>query len=137
MNNKKQEKNLVVLDRFRYLFNNCGFSQIEIAEKFNCDQSTINKHYNGGRAITLDFLIKYAKLFDCSTDYLLGLADNPTPNQDLNYFCEYTGLDEYTVEELHSAKEIYYKSKEEPLKIINHLIKEFFKCLEKVNANKE
>lgn len=43
----------------------------------NCNTSTITKHYNGDRTISTEFVIKYAKYFGVSADYLLGLSNVP------------------------------------------------------------
>jgi transcriptional regulator with XRE-family HTH domain len=52
-----------------------GITIEEFAKKIGiCDKSYRNWK-NGGRPIPSDVLIKIAKLFDCSTDYLLGLSD--------------------------------------------------------------
>ena len=43
----------------------------------DCKISTINKHYNGDRKISTEYVIKYAKYFGVSADYLLGLSNVP------------------------------------------------------------
>lgn len=43
----------------------------------SCNTSTITKHYNGDRCISTEYVIKYAKYFGVSTDYLLGLSNVP------------------------------------------------------------
>lgn len=46
-------------------------------------------------------LCAIAEFYSVSTDYLLGLADVPTTNQDKRFICEYTGLSETMVDQLH------------------------------------
>ena len=97
------DKNITTV-RLRQLIENSGKTRKEIAEQLKCDTSTITKHYNGDRDITTDFLIKYANLFNVSADYLLGLSDTPTTDKDIQFICEYTGLDENSIEALQTIK---------------------------------
>ena len=92
----------VSLKRFRELMDNSGKNRQEIAKIFGCDTSTITKHYNGDRGITTEQLIKYAKLFHVSADYLLGLSNAPTTDKNLQMICDYTGLSLAAVEVLHN-----------------------------------
>lgn len=69
------------LARFRKLVDK-EKSRDSIAKKMteqglDCKISTINKHYNGDRKISTEYVIKYAKYFGVSTDYLLGLSNVP------------------------------------------------------------
>ncbi len=58
-------------------------TQSELAKEFNVNQITISQYERGTRQISLDMLINYAKKFNVSTDYILGLTKNPTPNYDI------------------------------------------------------
>lgn len=49
----------------------------EIAEGIGCDTSTVTKHYTESRAVNIKYLKKYAEFFNVSTDYLLGMTENP------------------------------------------------------------
>lgn len=46
-------------------------------------------------------MVKLAKLYNTSTDYLLGLTDIKTTDTELKAVCEYTGL---TEEAIHNIK---------------------------------
>lgn len=46
-------------------------------------------------------LIKIAKYLNVSTDYLLGLSETPTADKDVQFICDYTGLDNGSVNTLH------------------------------------
>ena len=52
-----------------------GLSQVELSAVFGVDKSTIAKYETGGREPDLETLVKFAKYFKVSTDYLLGLED--------------------------------------------------------------
>lgn len=52
-------------------------SQQELAEALGLTQTTISGIESGIRTTTIEKLILLAKFFDVSTDYLLGLKDEP------------------------------------------------------------
>lgn len=94
----------ITTNRFRELIDNEKYKNIsraEIAKATDCDTSTITKYYNGQRQLSVDSVIKFAKYFNVSSDYLLGLSNVATTNINLKSICEYTGLDESTVNTLH------------------------------------
>lgn len=84
---------------------NSRMTREQIADKVQCDTSTITKYYNGDRCPKADVIIKLAKLFNVSTDYLLGITRTATTDKDMRFICDYTGLDEKTVKILNTLKE--------------------------------
>ena len=50
-------------------------SQKEIAEFLNIKQNTYSQYETGKRQLPIDLLIKIAKFYKVSTDYILGLED--------------------------------------------------------------
>ena len=96
--------NDVILQRVRKLIDGSGCSRQVIANAIGCDVSTITKQYNGDRIITVDYIIKYATIFNVSADYLLGLSNTPTTNKNIQFICDYTGLEENSIEELRKGK---------------------------------
>lgn len=98
----------VNLNRFRELIDNSGVSRQVIADFIGCDVSTVTKHYNGDRNITVDYVIKYAEYFNVSSDYLLGISDTPTTNKDIQFICDYIGVNEKAVESLHKFAEMKF-----------------------------
>ncbi len=117
---RMSDKLNIKLDRLKRLIDTKTREQI--AEALKCDTSTVTKHYNGDRRITIDYLVKYAQYFDVSTDYLLGLTDVATTDKDLQYICDYTGLEEAAVKELrnatHGADDFFEQPTEEYTKFI-------------------
>lgn len=71
---RKKVPYLVKIDRLRKLIDKEKSRQV-IADSFGCNVSTITKHYNGDNPVDLEMLYNYAKYFNVSTDYLLGLSD--------------------------------------------------------------
>lgn len=84
----------------REAIDNSGMTREQIADKVQCDTSSITKYYNGDRYPKTDVIIKLAKLFNVSTDYLLGVTDVTTTDKDLQFVCDYTGLKEETIKQL-------------------------------------
>ena len=52
-------------------------NQQELGEALGLTQKTISAIESGNRSTTIEKLILLAKFFDVSTDYLLGLKDEP------------------------------------------------------------
>lgn len=98
---KKVKENTVVLYRLQRLIDG-EQSRQTIADKIGCDVSLITKHYNGNKIVTIDSLKKYAEYFNVSTDYLLGLSEAKTTDKDLQFICDYTGLNENIITYFHN-----------------------------------
>lgn len=96
----------VNLEKFKKLVDDSTVSRQVIAKKIGCDVSTITKHYNGDRNITVDYVIKYAKYFKVSTDFLLDMSDVPTTDKDIQFICDYTGLEEKSIENIRIKEHI-------------------------------
>ena len=58
-------------------------TQEELAEKLNISQKSISKYETGARKPSFETLTEMAKLFNVSTDYLLGKSDSRTGNSGL------------------------------------------------------
>ncbi len=54
-----------------------NLNQTELAEALGLTQTAISAIEGGIRTTTIEKLILLAKFFDVSTDYLLGLKDEP------------------------------------------------------------
>ncbi|MCC0701476.1 helix-turn-helix transcriptional regulator [Clostridioides sp. ES-S-0049-02] len=74
-----------VSQRIKYLRENMNMSQKELSEKANINTSVMNRIESGERAIRDEELIIFAKIFDVSTDYILGLSDTEKLNIDESY----------------------------------------------------
>lgn len=60
-----------------------------------------NTKYGSNAGMKIEFLSCFADFYGVSTDYLLGRTDTPTSNMEQRAVCEYTGLSEQTVDQLH------------------------------------
>ena len=57
-----------------------GWSQVHLAEKLNISKQTVSNWENDNIQPSIEMLVRIAKLFHVSTDYLLGLSNAPTLN---------------------------------------------------------
>lgn len=55
------------------------FTQQKVAEYLVCNRWVYARYEHGVREIPVSMVIKLAKLYNTSTDYILGLTDNPSP----------------------------------------------------------
>ena len=65
--------------RLRDLREDNDYSQQYVADFLNMKQPQYNRYERGLRDIPTDILIRLAYLYKTSTDYILGLTDNPSP----------------------------------------------------------
>ncbi len=61
--------------RIRDLREDRDLKQIDVAKYLNCSQVCYSNYELGKRDIPSDVLIKLAKFYNTSTDYILGLTD--------------------------------------------------------------
>ena len=61
--------------RIRDMREDNEYTQSCVAKYLMCDHSLYSKYERGERAVPLDIMIKLAKLYKTSIDYLVGLTD--------------------------------------------------------------
>lgn len=62
-------------NRLRYLRNTEKLTQQQVADYLEIDRSNYSKYELGKLEVNNTMLIKLAKFYDVTTDYLLGLED--------------------------------------------------------------
>lgn len=67
--------------RLRDLREDHDQKQETIAHYLHVTQATYSRYENGLVDIPTEVLIKLARFYQTSTDYLLGLTDDPTPRK--------------------------------------------------------
>ena len=67
--------------RLKYLREQRGVSQSELASDLNLMQSSISRYENGERQADYSTLVLFADYFNVSVDYLLNRTDNPLFNK--------------------------------------------------------
>ena len=68
--------------RIYQLRNAFGWNQVQLAERLNISKQTVSNWENENIQPSVEMLVRLAKLFHTSTDYLLGLDDTQTINVD-------------------------------------------------------
>lgn len=96
-----QEEKSVLAERMTELRKKHNFTQEDIAKYLDCNRATVANYENGKRQPDYNTLIKLAKRYNVTTDYLLGVTDVTTTNIALKFICDYTGLSEKSVDILH------------------------------------
>ena len=66
--------------RIRDLREDNDMKQREVATYLNCSQQVYSNYELGQRDIPTDILIKLSRLYKVSTDYILGITNNPKQN---------------------------------------------------------
>ena len=70
------KREFVRYEHIRNLREDADLTQADVAKVLNIHQVTYSYYEIGKRDIPTDILIKLAKFYDVSTDYLLGLTNN-------------------------------------------------------------
>lgn len=70
----------MVYQRIRDLREDKDIKQKEMAKILHCSQQVYSNYELGQRDIPTEILIKLSRFHNVSTDYLLGLTDNPNIN---------------------------------------------------------
>jgi transcriptional regulator with XRE-family HTH domain len=65
--------------RLKDLREDCDLSQQQIADYLDMKQPQYSRYERGLRDLPTDVLIRLAKLYKTSTDYILGLTNNSKP----------------------------------------------------------
>lgn len=65
--------------KIRDLREDRDLTQKEVAKVLHISQNTYSQYENGKRQMPIDCLIALAKYYETSTDYILGITENPTP----------------------------------------------------------
>lgn len=79
----------------------------EIANEIGVDKSSISKYINDNGEAGINSLVKIARYFNVSTDYLLGLTDVRSNDKSIKAICDFTGLNEDSVKFLAESKETH------------------------------
>jgi len=64
-------------ERMRYLRQSKNRTLDELAELLDTTKTTLSRYENNKRTPDADFIIRLAQYYRVSSDYILGLTDNP------------------------------------------------------------
>ncbi len=90
----------VLGDRLKALREEKNISQDDLATELGISRLSVGNYERGVRTPEAETIIKLAKHFSVSADYLLGLSDVKSLDTDIKSVCEFTGLSECAVETL-------------------------------------
>lgn len=101
---------MTTAERIDGLLNARGMSRRQLAIAADIPPSSFQSAMARGRNMTIEMLLAIADTLKVSTDYLLGLSDEITPDQTTQSVCQYTGLSSATVEYLHHCPDTFTRS---------------------------
>ena len=89
-------------ERLKKLREEKGISQTELGEALGISRSSISFYEKSERVPDIELLSDMARYFEVPVDYLLGLSNAKSTNEpELKAICDYTGLSEEAVKNLH------------------------------------
>ena len=94
-----------IYERVKYLRILNRYSQEQISQKLILDRTLYLKYENGKRLFPLDHLIKIAKMFNSSMDFLVGITNEPYHNIDFYTINRTLGLSNNTITQLKRAQD--------------------------------
>lgn len=65
-------------DKIKDLRRQSGMNQVQLAERLGITKSAVNAWENGTNSPSLSYIIRLARIFGVSTDYLLGVNERLT-----------------------------------------------------------
>lgn len=89
--------------RFEDLMIESGKTLRDIANDTGISRAALNNYANDKAEIGINNVVKLAKYFNVSADYLLGLSDAKTNDKDLQSICDYIGISVENVMCLHDC----------------------------------
>ena len=97
--------NTPIYERVKYLRILNGYSQEQISQKLIVDRTLYLRYENGERLFPLDQLIKIAKMFNSSMDFLVGITNEPYHDIDFYTINRTLGLSNNTITQLKRAQD--------------------------------
>lgn len=106
-------------------------NQQECAAKLGISRAALSYYENGSRAIDVAVLHEFCKLFNVTSDYVLGLSSDPTTDKDTKTAIAVTGLSEKAIQAIQSIDVVSEKKED-----LNYILEsEYFKEIAAVFAN--
>lgn len=92
-------------DNLQELIAKSGKSMKDLATEIGISAAALSKYQNDGAAANIDALVKIAKYFNVTTDWLLGYGEIMRPDPDKIIAHEYTKLSEEALAWLHKIQD--------------------------------
>lgn len=78
--------------------------QKELAKELGVKDNVVSYWCSGTRTPNTQQIVQISKQLNVSADYLLGVSEAKTNNIEIKAICDYTGLSENVIENLHNRK---------------------------------
>lgn len=121
--------NSIFSSRLRSLIEENHISKQKLADEIGVSRQAISQYCDGSTVPNADKLLKIAEYFNVSLDFLVGKTEAKTDNKDVQFICDYTGLNESSVDILHYFVHILSKYPED-LALTNEQYEEDISYLE-------
>lgn len=72
----KNNKTNTLFQRIRDLREDMDYTQVQVAKELNMHRTQYQRYENALTPVTADFICNIAKLYNVSTDYVLGLTND-------------------------------------------------------------
>lgn len=86
------------------LRDNLKLTQEELGKQLFVSKQTISNYESGITSVPLDALVKIAKIFNVSTDYILGVTEAETSDPEERQIADYLGLSVDAIRSLRKLK---------------------------------
>lgn len=100
-------------------------TQKEVSQAIGADQQTLRRYESGERKPDTEMLLRIAKYYNVSADYLLGLSENSTVEPDMKAAVKCTGLSEKSIEKLKRINHFNADGSENPDKSFIDILDRF------------
>ncbi len=98
------------------------YTRQKVANELGISRASLEYYEKGQRMPDIEVAAKIAEYYNVSTDYLLGRSDVKTVNTNLQSICEFTGLTEEAVLNLHQYQYTNDYTYQDDINIINKIL---------------
>lgn len=105
MNKKNSQTIKTIGYRLGTLLTEQRRKQKDLAEYLGIKPNVVSNYFTGERTPSIDQIIKISKFFHTTPNYLLGVTDSQSTDDNLQAMCEYTGLSDRAIQTLHELSE--------------------------------
>ena len=78
-----------------------GKKRQEVADALGISRASLEYYEKGQRKPDYEVLARLANYYGVSADYLIGRTSAKTTDRDIRFVCDYTGMDDTAVQQLH------------------------------------
>ena len=134
------EINKIIGQKINTLLAEKNLNQKDLAKELGVQDNVVSYWCKGTRKPNYTQIIQMSNIFNVSSDYLLGITETQTRDKDLQYICDYTGLNEETVKFLNETLNIAddeFLTLYTRLNISKHQYRFFLKVIERALMSKK